>query len=100
VHHWPALVVLQDLEQDQDVCRGSQGTCSQAQQASGPRSRHRARHGQILCYHKQPRWLFGNAYSGAGSRGPVPRFLMPDAVLDYIETNGLYPALIPKDRIR
>lgn len=93
-HRWEELlqlanlVVLQRPEQDQDVPEVLKDLLA-ARSISDPRQAN-ARHGQILCLSQTPLAISATHIRTLVAGGQSPRFLLPDAVLDYIETHGLY----------
>ena len=93
-HRWEALlqlaslVVLQRPEQNQDLPEVLKDLLA-ARAISDPRQAN-ARHGQILCLSQTPLAISATHIRTLIAGGQSPRFLLPDAVLDYIETNGLY----------
>tara|TARA_R110002020_G_scaffold187161_3_gene385360 strand:+ start:15016 stop:15681 length:666 start_codon:yes stop_codon:yes gene_type:complete len=93
-HRWEellqlaSLVVLQRPEQDQDLPEVLKDLLA-ARSISDPRQAS-ARHGQILCLSQTPLAISATHIRALAAEGRSPRFLLPDAVLDYIETNGLY----------
>jgi nicotinate-nucleotide adenylyltransferase len=46
--------------------------------------------GHIFCLSQTPLAISATHIRGLVASGASPRFLLPDAVLDYIETKGLY----------
>ncbi len=93
-HRWDellelaSLVVLQRPEQNQDLPEVLKDLLA-ARSISDPRQAD-ARHGQILCLSQTPLAISATHIRSLVAAGQSPRFLLPDAVLDYIETNGLY----------
>lgn len=93
-HRWEdllqlaSLVVLQRPEQDQDLPEVLKDLLA-ARSINDPRQAS-ARHGQILCLSQTPLAISATHIRALLTSGQSPRFLLPDAVLDYIETNGLY----------
>ncbi len=93
-HRWEellqlaSLVVLQRPEQDQDLPEVLKDLLA-ARSINDPRQAN-AQHGQILCLSQTPLAISATHIRALLAGGQSPRFLLPDAVLDYIETNGLY----------
>ena len=93
-HRWEeilqlaSLVVLQRPEQDQELPEVLKDLLA-ARSVSGPNDLH-ATHGEILCLAQTPLAISATHIRSLIQAGRSPRFLLPDSVLGYIETNGLY----------
>lgn len=93
-HRWEellqlaSLVVLQRPEQDQELPEVLKDLLA-ARSVSGPTDL-QATHGEILCLAQTPLAISATHIRSLIQAGRSPRFLLPDSVLGYIETNGLY----------
>ena len=93
-HRWEellqlaSLVVLQRPEQDQELPEVLKDLLA-ARSVSGPNDL-QATHGEILCLAQTPLAISATHIRSLIQAGRSPRFLLPDSVLGYIETNGLY----------
>ena len=83
-----SLVVLQRPEQDQELPEVLKDLLA-ARSVSGPNDL-QATHGEILCLAQTPLAISATHIRSLIQAGRSPRFLLPDSVLGYIETNGLY----------
>ncbi|MFN3580230.1 MAG: nicotinate-nucleotide adenylyltransferase [Pseudomonas sp.] len=83
-----SLVVLQRPEQEPDVPEVLKDLLA-ARAVHDPAQAQECR-GQILCLAQTPLAISATHIRSLVASGRSPRFLLPDAVLDYIETNGLY----------
>ena len=93
-HRWEdllqlaSLVVLQRPEQDQELPEVLKDLL--AARSVGDPSTMQATHGEILCLAQTPLAISATHIRSLIQAGRSPRFLLPDSVLGYIETNGLY----------
>ncbi|WP_185267263.1 nicotinate-nucleotide adenylyltransferase [Halopseudomonas xiamenensis] len=93
-HRWESLlelaslVVLQRPEQDQELPEVLKDLL--AARSVGDASALTATCGEILCLAQTPLAISATHIRSLISAGRSPRFLLPDSVLGYIETNGLY----------
>lgn len=83
-----SLVVLQRPEQDQELPEVLKDLL--AARSVGDASAMQASHGEILCLAQTPLAISATHIRSLVSTGRSPRFLLPDPVLSYIETTGLY----------
>ncbi|PKM31852.1 MAG: nicotinic acid mononucleotide adenylyltransferase [Gammaproteobacteria bacterium HGW-Gammaproteobacteria-11] len=92
-HRWESLlqlaslVVLQRPEQDSELPEALKNLMAAR---SVTVTDDLAAHGQIICLSQTPLAISATQIRGLLSAGRSARFLLPDAVLDYIETHGLY----------
>ena len=90
-HRWESLlelanlVVLQRPDYDLEVPEVLKDLLA-ARSADQPERSH----GQIICLSQTPLAISATHIRTLVGSGASPRFLLPDAVLDYIETKGLY----------
>ena len=90
-HRWESLlelanlVVLQRPDYDLEVPEVLKDLLA-ARSADQPERRH----GQIICLSQTPLAISATHIRTLVGKGASPRFLLPDAVLDYIENEGLY----------
>lgn len=93
-HRWDeilqlaSLVVLQRPEQDQELPEVLKDLL--AARSVGDASAMQATHGEILCLAQTPLAISATHIRSLIQAGRSPRFLLPDSVLGYIETKGLY----------
>lgn len=93
-HRWEeilqlaSLVVLQRPEQDQELPEVLKDLL--AARSVGDASAMQATHGEILCLAQTPLAISATHIRSLIQAGRSPRFLLPDSVLGYIETKGLY----------
>lgn len=93
-HRWESLlelaslVVLQRPEQDQELPEVLKDLL--AARSVGNASALTATCGEILCLAQTPLAISATHIRSLILAGRSPRFLLPDSVLGYIETNGLY----------
>ncbi|MEJ6654888.1 MAG: nicotinate-nucleotide adenylyltransferase [Pseudomonas sp.] len=93
-HRWEeilqlaSLVVLQRPEQDQELPEVLKDLL--AARSVGDASAMQATHGDILCLAQTPLAISATHIRSLIQAGRSPRFLLPDSVLGYIETKGLY----------
>lgn len=93
-HRWErllqlaSLVVLQRPEQDQELPEVLKDLL--AARSVGDASAMQASHGEILCLAQTPLAISATHIRSLVGTGRSPRFLLPDSVLGYIETTGLY----------
>jgi nicotinate-nucleotide adenylyltransferase len=96
-HRWESLlelaslVVLQRPEQDQELPELLKDLLA-ARSVSSPEAL-TSTHGEILCLAQTPLAISATHIRALISAGRSPRFLLPDSVLGYIETQGLYRPL-------
>ena len=83
-----SLVVLQRPEQDQELPEVLKDLL--AARSVGDASALTATRGEILCLAQTPLAISATHIRSLIGAGHSPRFLLPDAVLNYIETRGLY----------
>ncbi|MEH6492302.1 nicotinate-nucleotide adenylyltransferase [Halopseudomonas sp.] len=94
-HRWDELlrlahiVVLQRPDYDLDVPEVLKDLLA-ARSVDDPARLAQASRGYILCLSQTPLAISATHIRGLIASGASPRFLLPDAVLDYIETEGLY----------
>ena len=86
-----SLVVLQRPEQDQELPEVLKDLL--AARSVGDASAMKATHGEILCLAQTPLAISATHIRSLITLGHSPRFLLPDAVLGYIESQGLYRPL-------
>ena len=90
-HRWESLlelanlVVLQRPDYDLEVPEVLKDLLA-ARSADQPERSH----GQIICLSQTPLAISATHIRTLVGKGASPRFLLPDAVLDYIENEGLY----------
>lgn len=93
-HRWECLlelanlVVLQRPDYDLDVPEVLKDLLA-ARSVAEP-AQAKALHGQIVCLAQTPLAISATHIRSLLASHRSPRFLLPEAVLDYIETNGLY----------
>lgn len=93
-HRWEeilqlaSLVVLQRPEQDQELPEVLKDLL--AARSVGDASGMQATRGEILCLAQTPLAISATHIRSLIQAGRSPRFLLPDSVLGYIETKGLY----------
>ncbi len=94
-HRWEELlslahiVVLQRPDYDLDVPEVLKDLLA-ARSVDNPERLAQASCGYIICLSQTPLAISATHIRGLVGSGASPRFLLPDAVLDYIETEGLY----------
>lgn len=86
-----SLVVLQRPEHDQELPEVLKDLL--AARSVGDASAMNATHGEILCLAQTPLAISATHIRSLIGEGRSPRFLLPDSVLGYIETQGLYRPL-------
>lgn len=93
-HRWDeilqlaSLVVLQRPEQDQELPEVLKDLL--AARSVGDALAMQATHGEVLCLAQTPLAISATHIRSLIQAGRSPRFLLPDSVLGYIETKGLY----------
>jgi len=94
-HRWQELlglahiVVLQRPDYDMDVPEVLKDLLA-ARSVDDPQRLANVSAGHIFCLSQTPLAISATHIRGLVAGGASPRFLLPDAVLDYIETKGLY----------
>ena len=94
-HRWQELlglahiVVLQRPDYDVDVPEVLKDLLA-ARSVDDPQRLANVSAGHIFCLSQTPLAISATHIRGLVASGASPRFLLPDAVLDYIETKGLY----------
>ena len=94
-HRWQELlglahiVVLQRPDYDMDVPEVLKDLLA-ARSVDDPQRLANVSAGHVFCLSQTPLAISATHIRGLVASGASPRFLLPDAVLDYIETKGLY----------
>ncbi|MEH6565038.1 MAG: nicotinate-nucleotide adenylyltransferase [Halopseudomonas sp.] len=94
-HRWQELlqlahiVVLQRPDYNPDMPEVLKDLLA-ARSVDSPERLAQSSNGHIICLSQTPLAISATHIRGLVASGASPRFLLPDAVLDYIETQGLY----------